>query len=108
MGGEARCEEMLSLIYHIYVRDGVGNIIVQIRNVPLASLFRSDNGSLMSRISVFRAQISSKDTSCDVTSDGIEAFLTIDGLDPPLNNIDRRALAVLIIQNMCKCLVLTI
>ena len=107
MGGEARCEEML--IYHcIYVRDGVGNVIVQIRNVPFVSLFRSDDGSLRSRFSVFRAQISSKDTSCDVTSDGIEALLTIDGLDPPLNNIDRRALAVLIIQNMCKCLVLTI
>ena len=107
MGGEARCEEM-SIYWHIYVRDGVGNVIIEIRNVPFVSLFRSDDGSLRSRFSVFRVQMSSKDTSSDVTSDGIEAFLTIDDLDPPLDNIDRRALAVLIIQNMRKCLVLTI
>ena len=91
-----------------YVRDDVGNVIVQIRNEPVISIFRSKDVALRNRFSVLRVPMSSKGASIGVASDGILAFLAIpDGFDQPLNNIDRRALAVLIIQNTCKCLVLT-
>jgi hypothetical protein len=103
MDGEARYEEML--IYHVYVRDGVGTFI-RVGNKPCVNLFRSNDGAI--NFFVLRVPISSKGTSSGVASDGILAFLAIqDGLDMPLNNIGRRALAVLIIQNTCKCLVLT-
>ena len=91
-----------------YVRDDVGNVIVQIRNEPVISIFRSKDVALRNRFSVLRVPMSSKGASIGVASDGILAFLAIpDGFDQPLNNIDRRVLAVLTIQNTCKCLVLT-
>ena len=102
MDGEARYKEIL--IYHVYVRDGVGNILIRICNEPCVNLFRSNDGAI--NFFVLWVPMSSKGTSSGVASDGILAFLAIqDGLDPPLN---KRALAVLTIQETCKCLVLTI
>ena len=91
-----------------YVRDDVGNVIVQIRNEPVISIVRSKDVALRNRFSVLRVPISSRVAFLGVETDGILAFLAIqDGFDQPLNNIDRRALAVLIIQNTCKRLVQT-
>ena len=104
MVGEACCEEML--IYHVYVRDGVGGNVgtVEIRNVPFVSLFRSNDRAIGNRFFVLRAPMSSKGEA----GDEVFAFLGIDEFDVPLNNISRRALMVLIIQKTCKCLVLTV
>ena len=93
---------------HVYVRDDVGNVMVHIRNEPGVSIFQSKDVALRSRFYVLRVPISSKGASLGVESDGILAFFaTLNGSDQPLNNIDRRVLAVLTIHNMCKCLVLT-
>ena len=59
------------LIYHVYVRDGVGNAIVRIRNDPFVRLFRSNDGSLKNGFSVFRVPMPSKGTFSDVATDGI-------------------------------------
>ena len=99
------CEEML--IYNVYVRDGVGNVgNVVIRNVPFVSLFRSNDRAIGSRFFVRRVPMSSKRPG--EAGDNVFAFLGIDELDVPLNNINRWALMVLIIQKTCKCLVLTV
>jgi hypothetical protein len=96
------------LIYRVvYVREGAGNARnILVCNVPFVKLFRSNYGALRSGFSVLRGPMSSKGTSSGVESDGV-CILSKDGSNLPLNNINRRALAVLIIQNKCKCLVLT-
>ena len=95
------------VIYHLYVREDVGRLIVHMRNEPEVSLFRSKDEALRSRFSVLRVPISSKGTSIGVESDfPLDFFVTRlewDAVDVPLNNIDRRVLAGLIIQNTCKC-----
>ena len=91
-----------------YVRDDVGNVIVQIRNEPVISIFRSKDVALRNRFSVLRVPISSRGAFLGVETDGVLSFLAIqDGFDQPLNNIDRRVLAVMTIRNTCKCPVLT-
>ena len=105
MGGEAFCEEML--IYDVYVRDGVMNVgNVEIRNVPFVSLFRSNDRAIGNRFFVLRVPMTSKGPG--EAADEVFAFLGIDQFDVPLNNINRRALTALIIQNTCKFLVLTV
>lgn len=82
-------------MYHVYVRDGVGNArSLLIRNVPFVRLFRSNDGPLRKRFSVLREPMSSKGTSGGLESDGVCTFLAIDGLNLPLCNIGRRSLAV--------------
>ena len=67
-------------------------------------MFRSNDVALRNRFAVLRVPIFSNGTSSGVEGDVILAFLALqDGLDEPLNNINRRALAALIIQNTCKC-----
>ena len=106
MVGEACCEEML--IYDVYVRDGVGGNVgtVEIRNVPFVSLFRSNDRAIGNRFFVLRVPMTSKGPG--EAGDEVSAFLGIDQFDVPLNNINRRALTALIIQNTCKFLVLTV
>jgi len=96
------------VIYRVYVRDGVGNArSILIGNVPFVRLLRSNDGSLRMRFSVLREPVSSKSTSIGLESDGVCAFLAIDGLNVPLNNIGRRTLAGLTIRNACKRMILT-
>jgi len=95
-------------IYHVYVRDGVGNVrSILIRNVPFVRLFRSNDGDLRNNSCVLREPMSSKGASSRVESDGVFAWLSMDGLNVPLNNIGRRTLVGLIIRNTCKHMILT-
>ena len=77
------------VIYHVYVRDDVGNVLVHIRNEPVVIMFRSNDVALRNRFSFLRVPMSSKGTSIGVEDDVVFAFLVIDGFDVPLNNIDR-------------------
>jgi hypothetical protein len=75
-------------IYHVYVRDGVGNVwSLLIRNVPFVRLFRSNDGDLRNKSCVLREPMSSKGTSSGVQSDGVCAWLAKDGFNVPLNDI---------------------
>ena len=95
-------------IYHVYVRDSVGNArSILIRNVPFVGLFRSNDGDLKNRFCVLREPMSSQGTSSGDQSDGVLAWLAKDGLNLPLNNIGRRTLAGLTSRNACIRMILT-
>jgi hypothetical protein len=90
-----------------YVRVSVGNTWnILMRNVPFVRLFRNDDGVLRSRFSAPGVPMSSKGTM-GVESDGVYAWLAMDGLNAPLYDIRRGTSVGLAIRNACKHMILT-